>query len=314
MPDQSANPDEAQTGCVFDIQSFSVHDGPGVRTTVFLKGCPLRCRWCHNPESQTFSPEIGFLKTRCISCGSCVQVCPQGCHTLWGSDHRFDRSRCNSCGRCADACPTGALETIGETRRVDEIIALVSRDLPFYEASGGGLTLSGGEPLAQIEFTLALLKTARSRGINACVETCGHVPEANIRAVSPWVDCFLYDCKETDPVLHREFTGAGLDLIMSNLSYLNSVQARVILRCPLIPNSNLRMSHFDGIAEWSRAFPCIKSIELLPYHPFGNSKLERLGRADQNSAGEPYQSLTPDERVYWMKYLTERCPAPVSFI
>ena len=271
MADSSAKLDEAQTGWVFDIQPFSIHDGPGVRTTVFLKGCPLRCRWCHNPESQAFSPEIGYQKTRCISCGGCVQVCPSGCHTQQGADHIFDRSRCNRCGRCAQACPTGSLETIGEKRRVDELLALVSRDMPFYEASGGGLTLSGGEPLAQIEFTLALVKTAHSRGVNVWIETCGHVPEENVRAVSPWVDGFLYDCKETDPSRHREFTGAGLDAILSNLGFLNSIQAQVILRCPLIPNVNIRESHFDGIAEWSRAFSCIKSIDLLPYHQIGRA-------------------------------------------
>ena len=240
-------------GSVFDIQKFSIHDGPGIRTTVFLKGCPLNCRWCHNPESKDSAAEISYHAERCLLCGRCAAVCPQGGHTFHEKEHRFDRARCTHCGACAQACYAQAIEVIGRQMTVDQVLDEVMKDLPFYQTSGGGMTVSGGEPMAQFAFTKALLTDAKARGLHTCMETSGFAPLRHFEAIRPLVDLFLYDLKETDPVLHKQWTGVELKPILDNLRALDRLGSQLILRCPAIPGLNDRDDHFAGIAGLAMA-------------------------------------------------------------
>ena len=276
----SVNKPSSPTSTIFDIQRFSIHDGPGIRTTVFLKGCPLHCLWCHNPESQDFLPEISYDPATCIHCGACIDACPQACHTLDNGTHRFDRTRCTRCGLCADACCTGALERIGRTATVGEVMDDVLRDKPFYASSGGGMTLSGGEPLAQPEFSAALLRAAKREGLRTCVETSGAVPFSTFADIMPFVDLFLYDIKETDPVSLAQATGARMDEVLGNLKKLDDAGASIILRCPIIPGLNDREDHFIALARLAEKLHGIRGIDLMPYHPLGTGKQARTGKPD----------------------------------
>ena len=269
-------------GRIFDIQRFSTHDGPGIRTTVFFKGCPLRCRWCHNPEGLRPEPQIAFAPDRCIACGDCAAACPEGAHRLERAAagravHAFDRARCRSCGTCAAACASGALETVGREIEAEDVLREVLRDRVFYETSGGGLTLSGGEPLLQPAFAAALLRAAKAEGLHTAVETSGFAPWKDLDALAGSVDLFLYDIKETDPERHREFTGVPNESILGNLRKLHAGGARIALRCPIIPACNDREDHFAGIAALMRELPGLAETELLAYHPLGQGKGARLG-------------------------------------
>lgn len=267
------------TGMVFDIQKFSIHDGPGIRTTVFLKGCPLRCLWCHNPESQESGLEISLVPSKCIGCGYCFKACPLNCHVIAPHGERvFNHARCRRCGVCAEKCYAGAIELIGREMSVEQVMADVERDRPFYETSGGGMTLSGGEPLFQFDFTRALLQEAKRRELHTCVETCGFAPFEQIEQLMPFVDLFLYDYKETDPERHREYTGVPREVIVENLIRLDRLGAKIILRCPIVPGLNARDDHFAGIAALANRFDNIREIHLMPYHPLGKSKSERIGK------------------------------------
>lgn len=265
-------------GLVFDIQRFSIHDGPGIRTTVFLKGCPLSCHWCHNPESQDPKPEIFFTEDKCIGCRFCVRTCKRGGHRFEDGKHVFDRSVCLRCGSCARECYPQALEVAGKEMTVDEVVAEVRKDQAFYEHSGGGMTISGGEPLMQFEFTRAILDAAKSAGLHTCLETCGYAPPERPMAVLPLTDLFLYDIKETDPVRHRKYMGASNDVILANLSALSAAGAKIVLRCAIVPGLNDRAEHFAAVAGLAEALPGVQGVDVLPYHPLGTSKLRRLGK------------------------------------
>ena len=239
-------------GRIFDIQRFSVHDGPGIRTTVFLKGCPLRCVWCHNPEGINAAPMVSFLPEKCLACGECVRACVHDAHRLEGSDvighpvvHLYNRDACETCGSCTRYCDSGALEFVGRPMSVEDVMKEVSQDQPFYASSGGGMTISGGEPLAQIDFTIALLRAAKEQGIHRCVETSGFASWERFPPLLPLVDLFLFDCKETDPQRHKVFTGQSNQLILENLWRLHEAGARVQLQCPIVPGFNDREDHFD---------------------------------------------------------------------
>jgi pyruvate formate lyase activating enzyme len=271
------------TGLLFDIQRFSLHDGPGIRTTVFLKGCPLRCQWCHNPESQTTRVEIGFRPEACAVCGACANVCEHGAHRIEGANHEYDRALCVRCAECVDACIYEALSVAGYERTVEQVMAEVRRDLAYYRKSGGGLTITGGEPMNQREFTAALLAAAHSEGIHTCLETCGFAPENAYAEIFHLVDHWLFDYKATDPAIHRQLTGVSNERILANLEYLyhttrNTQHAsQITIRCPLIPTINDTPEHLAAIAALEKCYPDLAGIEIMPYHNIGNDKYRRFG-------------------------------------
>jgi pyruvate formate lyase activating enzyme len=265
-------------GIVFDIQKFSLHDGPGIRTTVFLKGCPLRCLWCHNPESQSFKVELSFKKDKCVMCGACEAVCASEVHKVTENSHTIDYSKCNVSGKCVVACAYDALKLYGKVMTVEEIISDVIKDIKYYEKSGGGITISGGEPLGQPTFTREILKAAQEKGIHTCIETTGYASKEVIAKLLPYVDLFLFDYKATDAVKHEELTGVSNELILQNLQFIYEQGASIILRCPLIPGVNDLEEHLQGIVNMSEKYPRLKGIELLPYHDMGKGKYKELGR------------------------------------
>ena len=255
---------------IFDIERNSYVDGPGIRTTVFLKGCPLSCVWCHNPESQSFEKQMMFYKSKCIGCGKCREVCPNNLKS------------CDFCGRCELYCPADARKICGKEYTTDEVLKEIVKDKPFYENSGGGVTLSGGEPLAQYDFSLELLKKAKENGIHTAVETCGYAERSKILEIAKYIDLFLFDCKETDPELHKEYTGFDNKVILENLKALSDAGSKIILRCPIIPGFNDRAEHFKRISETANKFSGIEHIEIEPFHPLGESKYSALGRKYAN--------------------------------
>ena len=270
----------AVDGIIFDISRFCLNDGPGIRTTVFLKGCPLKCAWCHNPESQRVDPEILFSAERCTLCGACAAACHAGAQRMGENGRSIDRSLCTGCGECANACRAGALRLAGRRVTADEVLREVLKDKEFYEESGGGMTVSGGEPLMQGAFLEALLTGAKANGLHTCLETCGFGKRETIERIAPLVDIFLFDWKESDPVKHREFTGVDNRLIRENLKYLSDTGHRIVLRLPFIPGYNDTREHAEGIISLANALPGIMRMEIMPYHPLGISKARQLGRKD----------------------------------
>lgn len=286
-----------------------MHDGPGVRTTVFLKGCPLHCLWCHNPESRAFGRELWFLRERCTACGTCADACRRGAHVLTAGDgHAVDRSRCTACGQCVQACPSGALEIKGRPLGVDEVIAEIERDRAYYEASGGGMTVSGGEPTAQSAFTLALVAAARRGGIHTCVETCAHSPRERLVELAGHVDLFLIDWKETDPARHRRYTGVDNEAIRQNILALDRGGAEILLRCPIVPSLNDRADHFVGIAALASELRNVRGIEVMPYHPLGASKSRNLG---VDYPLEDVGFAQADQVDHWRAQIAARTSVPV---
>lgn len=279
-------------GMVFDVQRMSIHDGPGIRTTVFLKGCPLSCVWCHNPEGRERRPQLAFTPMLCIGCELCFQRCPQGAHVMIDGEHRLLRDRCIECFACAEECYSGALEIVGREWSVAEVLAEVVKDKPFYEESGGGMTVSGGEPLAQFEFAKHLLLGAKERGLHTCVETCGHVPTGPLEDLVPLVDLFLFDCKETDPERHLEYTGHSNEQILRNLRFLDEHGAAIILRCPIVPGVNLRDDHLRGIVSLARSLKNCQAIHVIGYHALGDAKRTRLGEQEEQP---PFPNMTRQE-------------------
>jgi len=266
------------TGLVFDIKRFAIHDGPGIRTTVFLKGCPLTCLWCHNPESQSRDPEILYSPDQCIACGHCAAVCPHGCHTMVEGVHEYDRTLCKQCGLCTEECYSQALELAGRPMTVEQVLEEVLRDRPFYETSDGGMTVSGGEPMVQFSFAKALLTQAKDQGIHTCLDTTGVAPVARYRELTDLVDLYLYDLKETDPERHKMTVGAPLDIVLENMKEIDRLGSSMILRCPIIPGLNARPDHFEAIGKIADSLKQIVEINILPYHALGVSKTERLGK------------------------------------
>lgn len=292
-------------GRIFDIQRFAIHDGPGIRTTVFLKGCPLRCLWCGNPESISPAPGLSFVAERCIGCGACMEVCPEGAlRSGAGGKAVLDRQRCTRCGKCAAVCDPRALEMVGRDATVDEVMAVVMRDQAYYESSGGGLTLSGGEPLMQPEFAEGLLYHAKVQGLHCCVETSGYAEWSVLERIAPLVDLWLYDYKETDPLLHVKFTSVPRAAIVENLRRLHENNAKIRLRCPMIPQYNARPSHLDGIVALCRNSPNLEGVEILPYYDLWRAKLKRLGMESRL----PESVRPPDRRTVesWTSHLRER--------
>jgi len=275
----------APAGLVFNLMRFSLHDGPGIRTTVFLKGCPLRCRWCHNPESQSSEPEVIYFDERCVRCGDCVHACPNGALRL-EEQLLLDSALCQRCGACVDACSSSARQLAGRWMTVPEVMAEVLKDQIFFDESGGGVTISGGEPLVQTVFVEALLAACRARRIRTTLDTSGFADPDVLRRVSGQVDLFLYDLKVMNSERHQRFTGVKNELILQNLKMLAERGCAIIIRIPVIPGVNDDGGNFDAMSEFLSPLG-LRNIDLLPYHKLGSDKYQRLHLSSPMEEFEP---------------------------
>lgn len=288
-------------GILFDIQRFALNDGPGIRTTVFLKGCPLRCVWCHNPESQIIEKQLGFLEDKCVLCGKCIMVCPEQVHKIHENRHTVNFDACTACGLCVDGCPAGALRMYGYQQEIEEIIAIVRNDKPYYDESGGGVTLSGGEPLFQFDFAMEILRAVKQEGIQTCVDTTGFVSRERLLSIIPLTDIFLFDYKITDPVNHLKYTGVPIEPILDSLRTIEGQGGKVILRCPIIPDINFNDAHLSAISMLAKLYHAIVQVDLLPYHTTGNSKYHRIG----NQLPFTSQNLESSRLILWQKRIQD---------
>lgn len=267
-------------GRLVDVKRFAVHDGPGIRTTVFLKGCTLRCIWCHNPESREAAPELAFLAHKCVGCGDCAEACAHGVHQLSEGRHDVLRDKCVQCGACAEACLHDALILYGKEREVEDVAEEVLEDAAFYETSGGGVTVSGGEPLMQVDFCVELFTLLGGKGIHRAVDTCGNVSWGAFEKILPCADMFLYDFKQADSAKHRELTGCGNELILENLSKLSRTGKPIEIRMPLVPGSNMSEADLRAAGEILGTLPNITAVRLLAYHSLARSKFTAIGVPD----------------------------------
>lgn len=267
-------------GIIFDIQYNSIYDGPGIRTCVFLKGCPLRCLWCHNPESNIFKPQMSYFAEKCTACGACVKACPEKALTIKKKKVEKNNDRCKVCGECAVVCPSGATEKIGREMSVNEIVEKVLRDKPFYKNSGGGVTISGGEPTLQSDFLLRLTRSLKEAEIHIALETCGHFDSSLIPGLCGNVDLFLYDLKHADPEIHKKYTGVSNEKIKSNFKEIISREGskKVIPRIPLIPGVNIDEESISQIIEILKQSGYTGPVHLMPYNGTAKSKWEKIGR------------------------------------
>jgi pyruvate formate lyase activating enzyme len=283
-------------GIVFDIRKYSIHDGPGIRTTVFFKGCLLHCWWCHNPEGQSQEVEIILRSARCIRCGACVEACPHGAAGLGEAGPEVQRERCERCGECTLVCYAEARQVVGREMTVAQVMAEVERDTPFYDESGGGVTLSGGEPLSQRDFSLGLLQACKEKEIHTALDTCGFATWDTFERVRGYVDLFLYDLKVVNDARHREFTGVSNTLILNNLQKLSERDHLIILRMPVIPGVNDDEKNIRQTGEFVASLPRAHSVELLPYHHAATSKYAGLGQE------YPLPDTRPpsEERLGWI--------------
>jgi len=270
-------------GLVFNIQHYSIHDGPGIRSTVFLKGCPLRCVWCQNPESQSGLPEVLFMSERCEGCGACVPVCPVGAISVDQGKARTDRGRCRGTGACVEACPNEARSLMGKMMSANEVLADVIKDAMFYEGSGGGITISGGDPLAQDDFTEAICRLAKAAGLHTAIDTSGYAPWPAFQRVLEHTDLVLYDFKCMDDEKHKEFTGVSNELILENAKRMceSFPEVTLLARFAVIPGYNDDEHNLRQTAAFLKALGKVATVHLLPYHTFGEAKYERLEQPRQ---------------------------------
>ena len=266
-----------KTGCIFDIKRYAIHDGPGIRSTVFMKGCPLRCNWCHNPEGQNPKPELIFKENRCINgCDECIASCPKRALSQENHSIFINRKKCDLCGDCVEICPTVSLEIIGREVFAEEVLQEIEKDLVFYEESTGGVTFSGGEPLMQPEFLHLLLEGCKKKNIHTTVDTSGYASFDFFDRIANEVDLFLYDLKMIDNEKHKKWTGVSNNLILENLKKLSTKSNNIVIRIPLIPGINDTKNNIIQTAEFLAPLQGIKYIGLLPYHRIGKQKYQRL--------------------------------------
>jgi len=293
-------------GLIFNVQRFSTADGPGIRTTVFMKGCPLHCAWCHNPEGQRSAPELMWHDARCIGVRQCLSACPEDALTLTSEGMQINRERCNACGACEQACPTAALEVIGRQRSAEELMEELLKDEVFYETSGGGVTFSGGEPMLQIDFLCEVLPQCREAGLDVALDTCGAVAWGNFERVLPWVNLVLYDLKIMDPERHRLATGVGNDLVLENARRLAAQRIPMWIRTPIIPGFTNDDENISAIARFIRGeLPTVERWDLLAYTNLGRPKYERL---DRKYVLEQVPLLTRNEMESTWKTAVELVP------
>lgn len=262
-------------GVISDIKRFAVHDGDGIRTTVFLKGCSLKCVWCHNPEGISFKPQLAYYANKCIGCGECVSVCPSNAHKMTDNGHLLDRNLCIACGKCEEKCLGSALTFYGKEITVKELLPILLEDKDFYDTSGGGVTLSGGECLCQADFCAELLKALKEKGINTAVDTCGFVPKDAIDKIMPYTDIFLYDIKAIEEDVHIKCTGHSNKQILENIKYIDSCGKAIEVRIPYVPEFN--DNQIEKIALFLKPLKNIKAVKVLPYHNYAGSKYSALG-------------------------------------
>ena len=263
---------------ITNIQGFSIHDGPGIRTVVFFKGCPLRCRWCANPECISPQVQIGFISNLCTNCRKCFSVCHEDALTEHKMRHRIDDAKCTRCGKCIDICDYKAIVRYGSEMSVDEVFDIVRRDKMFYDTGGGGVTVSGGEPLLLPAFVKELFKLCKDGGINTCMETCGYAPEQNLLDILPLTDHLLFDLKHMNPELHQKYTGKSNDVILRNAALAAEKDADITFRIPLIPGVNDDVKNIKATSEFVLRLPGQHSIQLMPYHRLGESKYKALNQ------------------------------------
>ena len=287
---QSMQTELETKGLVFDIKKYAIHDGPGIRTTVFFKGCPLKCLWCHNPESWKAQVELGFRRGRCLGCGQCAEACPDEAISLVENRPVTDAEKCTLCGRCVDVCLSGARQIIGREMAVSEVMAEVERDVIFYDQSGGGITFSGGEPLMQPEFLLALLNQCRALNIHTAVDTSCYAEPEITESVAKRADLFLCDLKHMDNEIHERFTGIGNNLILENIRRISQAGKKIVIRIPIIPGFNDDPANIEATGNFAASLQGVGRIDILPFNRGGAEKSARL-------TGEikSMQIETPDE-------------------
>ena len=259
---------------VLEIKRFAVHDGDGIRTTVFLKGCPLKCKWCHNPESISFDAQLAYYENKCISCSECVSVCSTKAHKMVKDSHMFERDLCVNCGKCEKVCLGDALKIYGKEMTVEELLPLLLEDKDFYENSGGGVTLSGGECLMHPDFCAELLKRLKENGVHTAVDTCGFVSRVAIDKVIPYTDIFLYDLKAYDEDVHIKCTGQSNKIILDNLKYIDGCGKQIEIRIPYVPKYN--DEQIEKIGAFLSGLKNIVKVRVLPYHNYAGSKYKAL--------------------------------------